>query len=170
MVSPVRAATARRKASRVDSPGAVTTVDGPITITGTARPVATRVSAHLFAAGHGDRHGRDQLIGTARPAPAHSPTHGVNVRTGGVVSSFDGDITITGTGGNGVDNAGFNLASTGTGVLQTNGNGNVFVNADIITIRTNPSATINAGVHAVSLRPKTNGTAINLGSADRHNG
>ena len=92
------------------------------------------------------------------------PTHGVNVRTGGTVTTKDGDINVTGTGGNGTDNAGFNLAPTGTGTLQTTGNGNVFVNADTINIRPTAAAAINVGTHAVTLRQKTNGTAVNLGS------
>ena len=88
----------------------------------------------------------------------------MNVRSTGNVSTTSGNITVTGTGGNGADNAGFNLASTGTGTLQTTGGGNIFINSDTIRIIPSVNANINAGANAVSLRQNTNGTAINLGS------
>jgi hypothetical protein len=151
--------------ARVDAPGTVTTVDGSISITGTGAAcgnacLGTSIRGPVNATGAGSIN----LTGTGANSTGAFPTHGVNVRTGGNVSTKDGDINVTGTGGNGTDNAGFNLAPTGTGTLQTTGNGNVLVNADTINIRPTAAANINAGTHAVTLRQKTNGTAVNLGS------
>jgi CSLREA domain-containing protein len=91
-------------------------------------------------------------------------THGVNVGSGGVVTSKDGNVTITGTGGSGAGSAGFNLASSGTGTIQTTGTGSIFVNADRIIINPTANATIDAAANAVTLRQETEGTLINLGS------
>jgi CSLREA domain-containing protein len=148
---------------RVDNPGAVTTVDGPITITGTAAAcgnacLGTSIRGSVSATGAG----AINLTGTGAATTGVFPTHGTNIRTGGIVSVNNGNITITGTGGNGADNAGFNMASSGAGTLLTTGSGSVTVNAD--TVRLNPTAAINAGANAVSLRQKTNGFAMNLGS------
>jgi hypothetical protein len=149
---------------RVDTPGTVTTVDGPISITGTGAAcgnacLGTSIRGPITATGSGSIN----LTGTGAASTGAFATHGVNVRGGGNVATKDGDINVTGTGGNGTDNAGFNLAPNGGGILQTTGTGNVSVNAN--TIRIHPTnATINAGTHAVTLRQKTNGTAINLGS------
>jgi hypothetical protein len=149
---------------RVDAPGTVTTVDGSISITGTGAAcgnacLGTSIRGPVTATGAGSIN----LTGTGAASTGAFATHGVNVRSGGNVATKDGDINVTGTGGNGTDNAGFNLAPTGGGILQTTGTGNVNVNAN--TIRIHPTnATINAGTHAVSLRQKTNGTAVNLGS------
>jgi hypothetical protein len=150
---------------RVDAPGTVTSVDGSITITGTGAAcgnasLGTSIRGAVAATGSGSIN----LTGTGADTTGVFPTHGVNVRGGGAVTTKDGDINVTGTGGNGTDNAGFNLAPTGTGILQTTGNGNVLVNADTINIRPTAAANINAGTHAVTLRQKTNGTAVNLGS------
>jgi uncharacterized repeat protein (TIGR01451 family)/CSLREA domain-containing protein len=150
----------------VDAPGEVTTVDGSITITGNAADcgavcLGASIRGNITATGSG----AIDIIGTG--ATGTGATHGVNVRAnpmapGGVVSVKDGNLTITGTGGSGSDNAGFNMASVGTGTLQTTGTGTITVNAD--TIKLNPNASINAGANAVTLRQKTNGTFINLGS------
>ena len=152
----------------MDLPGAVTTVDGSITITGTSAPcgnacLGTSIRGNVTATGTG----AINITGTGGVTNGAFPVHGANVRTGGVVSATNGNITITGTGGSGSttgDNAGFNLASSGTGTVQTTGSGTITVNADTIKIATNPNATINAAANAVSLRQKTNGVAINLGS------
>jgi CSLREA domain-containing protein len=90
-------------------------------------------------------------------------THGVNVRDGGAVTSKDGDINVTGTGGDGANNAGINLANTGTAKLQTTGTGSINLIADRMTFDT-ANATIDAGTNSVTLRQKTAGTPIDLGS------
>ncbi|HEV7893656.1 MAG TPA: Calx-beta domain-containing protein [Pyrinomonadaceae bacterium] len=150
---------------RVDTPGTVTSVDGSITFNGTAAAcgnacLGTSIRGAVTATGSG----AINVTGTGAASTGAFPTHGVNVRGGGNVASNDGDISITGTGGNGTDNAGFNLAPAGTGTIQTTGTGNVFVNAN--TMRIHPvNATVNVGAHAVSLHQKTNGREINLGSA-----
>jgi hypothetical protein len=154
---------------RVDAPGTVTSVDGAINIDGTAAPCAisclgTSIRGLVTATGTG----AINLTGTGANITGAGSTHGVNVRSGGNVVATNGDITVTGTGGNGTDNAGFNLAPSGGGILQiaVTGTGDITVNAD--TIRINPvagSATITAGAsNAVTLRQKTNGVALNLGS------
>jgi hypothetical protein len=150
---------------RVDAPGTVTTVDASISITGTSAAcgnacLGTSIRGQVAAGGTGSIN----LTGTGADSTGAFPTHGVNVRSGGNVSTKDGDINVNGTGGNGTDTAGFNLAPTGAGTLQTTGNGNVLVNADAIVIRPTAAANINAGTHAVTLRQKTSGTAVNLGS------
>jgi CSLREA domain-containing protein len=153
---------------RVDAPGTVTTVDGQITFNGTGGAcsnacLGTSIRGAVTATGAG----AINLTGTGAATNGAFPVHGVNVRSGGAVTTKDGDITITGTGGSGSttnDDAGFNLASSGTGKLQTTGSGNIVVNADIITVRTTTAATVDAGTHAVTLKQKTAGTAINLGS------
>ena len=154
---------------RVDSPGTVTSVDGAINIDGTSAPcggacLGTSIRGFVMASGTG----AINLTGTGANSTGVGPTHGVNVRSGGNVVAKNGDITVTGTGGNTTDNAGFNLAPVGGGILQiaVTGTGDIFVNADTIVI--NPvagNATITAGAsNAVTLRQKTNGVAINLGS------
>jgi CSLREA domain-containing protein len=153
---------------RVDAPGTVTTVDGSLTFNGTggAGPISS-LGISIRGAVTATGIGAINLTGTGANASGGAPTHGVNVRGGGAIKAKDGNITITGTGGNGTDNAGFNLApvgTPGTGTIQTTGAGNIFINADIITIQTTALATIDAGVHAVSFRQKTNTIPINLGS------
>ena len=149
---------------RVDAPGTVTSVDGNVSFNGTAAAcgnacLGTSIRGEVTATGAG----AISITGTGAASTGAFATHGVNVRSGGNVTSEDGDISITGTGGNGADNAGFNLAPTGTGALQTTGTGNVSVSAN--TIRIHPvNATIDAGTNAVTLRQKTNGREINLGS------
>src|SRR5204863_3905131 len=91
-------------------------------------------------------------------------THGVNVGSGGVVTSKDGHLTITGTGGSGAGSAGFNLAPSGTGTLQTTGTGSIIINADRIIINPTANATVDAAANAVTLRQETEGTLIDLGS------
>jgi Calx-beta domain len=151
---------------RVDGPGTVTTVDGSVTFNGTGAAcgnacLGTSIRGNVEATGAGSIN----ITGTGAASTGAFPTHGVNVRDGGLVQTKDGDITITGTGGNGGNNAGFNLAPNNAGTLRTTGLGNVTVNADRIVIRpTGAFATIDAGAHAVTLRQKTNGAAINLGS------
>jgi hypothetical protein len=152
---------------RVDAPGTVTSVDGSINFDGTGAPcgnacLGTSIRGQVTATGTG----AINITGTGAASTGAFSTHGVNVRSGGNVAANNGDITVNGTGGNGTDNAGFNLAPLGGGILQTIGTGNITVNAD--TIRINPvagNATVSAGANAVTLRQKTNGVAINLGSA-----
>jgi hypothetical protein len=150
---------------RVDAPGLVSSVDGSITITGTGAAcgnacLGTSIRGPVSATGTG----AISLTGTGAASTGAFPTHGVNVRSGGNVTTVNGNITIDGTGGNGADNAGFNLASAGSGILQTTGTGNITAIADIMKIGPGAGATINAGTRTVTLRDKT-GVAINLGSA-----
>jgi CSLREA domain-containing protein len=150
---------------RVDGPGTVTTVDGPLTINGTgATGGNSSLGVSIRGAVTASGTGAIGITGTGANSTAGAPTHGVNVRGGGVVSAFNGNITITGTGGNGTDNAGFDLAPAGNGTLQTTGTGNIIINADRIRITTTAAATIDAGPNAVSIRPKTATTSIDLGS------
>lgn len=149
---------------RVDAPGTVTSAGGPITFNGTGAAcgnacLGTSIRGAVTAAGAG----AISITGAGAASTGAFPTHGVNVRGGGAVTTEDGDISVTGAGGNGTDNAGFNLAPNGTGALQTTGAGNAFVNAN--TIRIHPvNATVNVGTHAATLRQRTNGREINLGS------
>ncbi len=150
---------------RVDTPGTVTTVDGSITITGTAAAcgnacLGTSIRGQVEATGTG----AIDITGTGAASTGAFPTHGVNVRSTGAVTTTSGNLTITGAGGNGTDNAGFNVASSGPGTVQTTGGGTITVNADAIRIATSALATIDAGAAAVSLRQQTNSVAIDLGS------
>jgi hypothetical protein len=161
---------------RIDAPGTVTSVDGSINFDGTAAPCAlaclgTSIRGPVSATGTG----AINIIGTgAATTTAGQPVHGVNVRgtsspVGSIVSAVNGNITVTGTGGTGsTDNAGFNLAPVGTGVLRTTGTGNITVIADTMFIRQDPGAMIDSNFggtpHAATLRQKTNGVAIDLGS------
>ncbi|HSS20326.1 MAG TPA: Calx-beta domain-containing protein [Pyrinomonadaceae bacterium] len=149
---------------RTDSPGAITTVDGSITITGTSAAcgnacLGTSIRGPLTASGTG----AINITGTGAASTGAFPTHGVNVRSGGNVATASGNITITGTGGNGADNAGFNLASAGAGIVQSSA-GNITATADIMKIGPGAGATISAATSAVTLKPLT-ALAINLGSA-----
>jgi hypothetical protein len=153
---------------RVDGPGTVTSVDGSIAFDGTGAAcggacLGTSIRGAVTATGAG----AISMTGTGADSTGAGPTHGVNVQSGGGVTAFNGNITITGTGGNGADNAGFDLApvgTPGTGFLRTTGAGNITINADRIHIRPTNEARINAGANAVSISPKTPATFIDLGS------
>jgi CSLREA domain-containing protein len=155
------------KSITVRSGGLLQTQNGNLTVEANQQGSATA----------GDFNGVDVLGGTIQATGSGSVgvsgtggtggtlTHGVNVGSGGAVNSKDGQITVNGTGGSGAGSAGFNLAGTGTGKLQTTGTGSITVNADRVIINTTASnATIDAGGNGVTLRQKTAGTLIDLGS------
>jgi len=82
----------------------------------------------------------------------------VNLSTTGT-----GQLTVTGTAGDS-DPTSSGINFVGFANVTLTGASNSFV-ADTMDI-TNTSVTINAGANALTLRPKTNGTLINLGGAD----
>ena len=144
----------------------IITVDGDLSIAGTAGNgnsgnTGSSVRANITATGDANI----AITGTGgNSSSANRPNNGVHVRGGAVVSTATGAITVTGTGGNTADNAGFSLGPiSGTGQLNSTG-GNITVNADTIAINTT-NGTINAGANSVSLRQKTAGHLINLGSS-----
>ena len=150
---------------RVDDPGTVTTVDGSLTFEGTgAAGTNSSLGISIRGAVTATGAGAISMTGTGASAPGSTPAHGVNVRNGGGVTTFDGNITITGTGGTSTNNAGFDLAPGSPGTLQTTGAGNIIINADRIRITPDASAAIDVSRNAVSIRPKTAGTFIDLGS------
>ncbi|MBK6589387.1 MAG: Ig-like domain repeat protein [Acidobacteria bacterium] len=149
--------------------GALSTVDGDISITGTSSTCVdgcfgSHIRANISATGDGNVT-ITGTGGTATAAVPAFPTSGVIVRNGATVSTATGSIEVIGTGGNTTNNAGFQLGGLlGTaGTLATTG-GSVTVNADTIFIDT-ALGTITAPGRPVSLRQKTNDVAINLGSA-----
>lgn len=87
-----------------------------------------------------------------------------SVIVGGLMQTQNGDLTIEANRQTTATSGLFVGVGVGGGTIQTTGTGNVFVNAN--TIRIHPvNATVNAGTRAVTLRQKTNGREINLGSA-----
>ncbi|MGE3466462.1 MAG: choice-of-anchor Q domain-containing protein, partial [Pyrinomonadaceae bacterium] len=156
----------------------VTVVDGDLTITGTAAGTTTgfynagvliQVGAKVSSTGTGVGAGLITITGTG--GGGTSENYGVDIEGGTpAVTSVDGNIQITGTAGAGgaanntfaitlgyPGNAAESVTSTGTA--------NLTLISDSLRIVT-ASASVGFGSNTVNIRPKTAGTAIDLGGAD----
>ena len=149
--------------SSIDSGGADVQITGKSLGTGTsAQGYGVNVQGGaLVGVGVGGGSSTVTVVGTGGGGSGGNQ-HGVVVQqTGSIITSNGGNVQITGTEGTGASSVGiFNLSS---GAIST------AVNGGTITLLAN-SMDIAAGISAqgtssVTLLPRTNGVAINLGSA-----
>jgi hypothetical protein len=152
----------------LDSGTAVTSVAGAVKITGTGggtggrnAGVALLGGAQVNSTGTGGSAATITLVGTG--GTANSENFGVFIEGGSQVTSADGAISVTGTGGTGLNSFAVALSSTGGTIASTGGN--ISVTGDSMSLDT-IGAVVNADSHTIFLQPKTPGTAINLGGPD----
>ncbi len=152
--------------------GTITSSNGAVTVTGTGGSasggannnnwgVFAQLGGKISAGGSG----AVSVTGTGGTGSG-GDHHGVVVRlvsgTAGQITSSGGSVTVTGTAGTGGSGSvGVSVQSGGAITTATNG-GNVTLVADSMSLTSTVSAN-SAGF--VTLQQKTNGTAINLGSA-----
>lgn len=123
----------------VGTTGEITTVDGDLQVTGTG------------GAGAGTRN------------------RGVLLKYGKLASTGTGQVMVTGVEGGGTLNEGivldyYNLSTAG-GKVEATGGGAITLIADNIAIASS-NARVDAGASTVTIHPRSNGNAINLGGAD----
>ena len=92
--------------------------------------------------------------------------YGLRLVAGVSITAVDGDISITSQAGN-AEAVAFSLSNyTAPGAkVQTTGAGQISLAADSMDLSTT-DVLIDAGIHNVTLRPKTAGTAMDLGSTN----
>lgn len=150
--------------------GTVTAIGNGGNLTGTG---TTNYGVHLFDANSTitSNGGSVSVTGTGGGGTGSDTNNGVNVQDASVVSATGaGDLTVTGTAGTGAASIAFSLsnANSSGAKLETTGTGSITVNADSIAITATES--IAAGANAVTLRQKTNGVTIDLGSTTNPSG
>ncbi|MEQ1862829.1 MAG: hypothetical protein ABMA13_23145, partial [Chthoniobacteraceae bacterium] len=147
------------------SGSSITTATGAITITGTtsatganAYGVKIQLNSKVEATGNGTI----SITGTGSASASGSASEGVALfDNADVLGGGSGDITITGTGG--TSSHGFITGSGATDITVGGGS-----HTGAITIIANSMSLANAAIQTTTtatLRPNTNGTAVNLGSA-----
>jgi hypothetical protein len=147
---------------QVGNNGRVTTGDGDITMTGKGGGsgpaslgigILVRLTGQVIAKGSGAL----TMRGTGGPGVGGNNI-GVSVSGTAIVSSEDGNIQITGIEGTGTASNGIVTANTATITSQSN----ITLIANSVVIGTS-SNIITGADQTVTIRPLTNGVAINLG-------
>jgi len=135
----------------------ITSAGGDVSVNGDGSGVGVRVEF----AGQITAEGSGSVTVQGAGGSDGSSAHGVSVSgSGSQIIAGDGGLSITGTAGGESGAHGFIVRDSGE--LNTTGSGTISITADRIHL----GANVNAGASAVSLLPKTSGTAIDLGGAD----
>lgn len=152
----------------------VTTIAGDISLQGTGGAVTDFYGegvlvfrgAEVSSTGTGPGAGALTIVGTGGGVAGSNENYGVDIDdSGATVTSVDGDISITATGGVGAQSVGFLLGyDTQDGFLTSTGTADISIVTDSVRIESN--GTLNAGTNRVTIRPQTSGTEIELGGAD----
>ncbi|MBL8792817.1 MAG: autotransporter-associated beta strand repeat-containing protein, partial [Planctomycetia bacterium] len=151
----------------------ITSSGGDVSVTGTgggSGDSGDNYGVHVQSGGEitagGD--GTVTVVGTGGNATNSSElsnnNFGVFVEsTDGRITSSGGDLSVTGTGGSGSSSVGIRVDYTGQ-IVGSTGTPTVTLTADSIELFSDTS--IDAGSNTVIIRPKTDGTLIDLGGTD----
>ena len=159
----------------IDAGSRISAVDGDMAITGQGgggtgpynEGVGVFGSASIRSTGTGASAGTITILGTGNGAGGGTKSNGVSVRdAGSLITSVDGAISITGTGGTGANTSGVRIGYNGgvAGAVTSTGTAPISFIADTVFFDT--AASITAGTNTVGIRQKTIGQFINLGGAD----